>query len=355
MSVAKGERTLITKTVNVIMGKQEMSYQQVMSYLVGGGDYYTSHVFHTFKWYEFVNGMQRWEDSVLAFEEQSDNAAEEDLDNAQSDEQVTVSIFEDKLEISRNVQDYTLRPFDVHFDQLCLWEFVECTVKEKGDINVPNDASMENEAESDIDDIPSKKKGRAILPRAKFAQGHSQVAMHILRLRKKFVVPDAYEKETFPAKLLVIIKNMNVENECKDARDAHAVMVQEQHHKPHPFGAQYSEETQVDMDAFDEALFADATLDGEDVESSAQENEPDSIVTDPNVRDIQHCLRAGLDSGLFVIAGGSRSEQAISKGMDTYLVSDNKQGRLPEFATFMRAAKKRKRPVDVGSSDAEVK
>ncbi|KAG2133017.1 hypothetical protein DEU56DRAFT_707191, partial [Suillus clintonianus] len=47
------DRNLIMKSVNAMMGKQEMSHQQVMSYLVGGGDYYTSHVFHTFKWYEF--------------------------------------------------------------------------------------------------------------------------------------------------------------------------------------------------------------------------------------------------------------------------------------------------------------
>ncbi|KAG1856607.1 hypothetical protein C8R48DRAFT_608114, partial [Suillus tomentosus] len=109
-----------------------------------------------------------------------------------------------------------------------------------------------------------------MLPRAKFAQGHTQVATHILRLCKKFVVPvllgntiprpdksdkeytlhcralmllfkpwrnlrdlkgdhvswsDAYAKETFPSKILAIIKNMDIENECKDARDAHATLV----------------------------------------------------------------------------------------------------------------------------------
>ncbi|KAG1781302.1 hypothetical protein EV702DRAFT_1177554 [Suillus placidus] len=40
----------ITKHVNAIMGKEEI-------YLVGGGDYYTSHIFHAFKWYDFVNTM----------------------------------------------------------------------------------------------------------------------------------------------------------------------------------------------------------------------------------------------------------------------------------------------------------
>ncbi|KAG1856189.1 hypothetical protein C8R48DRAFT_749167 [Suillus tomentosus] len=40
---------LITKSVNAMMGRQEMFHQQVMSYLVGGGDHYTSHTFQTFK------------------------------------------------------------------------------------------------------------------------------------------------------------------------------------------------------------------------------------------------------------------------------------------------------------------
>ncbi|KAG2145269.1 hypothetical protein DEU56DRAFT_732367, partial [Suillus clintonianus] len=109
-----------------------------------------------------------------------------------------------------------------------------------------------------------------MLPRATFAPQHAQFSTHMLRLRSKKVVPlllgdalprpdqseeenelhcrammllfkpwrefsdlksdveswvDAFEKETFPSRLLAIIKNMNVENECKDARDAHAVLV----------------------------------------------------------------------------------------------------------------------------------
>jgi hypothetical protein len=39
------DRSLFTKTVNAMMACQEMSHQQVLSYMVGGGDYYTSHTF----------------------------------------------------------------------------------------------------------------------------------------------------------------------------------------------------------------------------------------------------------------------------------------------------------------------
>ena len=43
----------LTTTVMRMMSRQELSQQQVMSYLVGGGDVYTSHVFRTLYWGSF--------------------------------------------------------------------------------------------------------------------------------------------------------------------------------------------------------------------------------------------------------------------------------------------------------------
>ncbi|KAG1858210.1 hypothetical protein C8R48DRAFT_748736 [Suillus tomentosus] len=45
----KKDCNLLTKSVNAMMGRQEISHQQVMSYLIGGGDYYTSYTFETVK------------------------------------------------------------------------------------------------------------------------------------------------------------------------------------------------------------------------------------------------------------------------------------------------------------------
>ncbi|KAH7918366.1 hypothetical protein BV22DRAFT_1108374 [Leucogyrophana mollusca] len=56
-------RNLMTKAVNAMMGKQEISHQQVMSYLVGGGDYYASHTFHNLKFYEFLSALKQDEQS----------------------------------------------------------------------------------------------------------------------------------------------------------------------------------------------------------------------------------------------------------------------------------------------------
>ncbi|KAF8550781.1 hypothetical protein OG21DRAFT_1478399 [Imleria badia] len=36
---------LFVKLVNALMARQELSHQQVMSYIVGGGDHYKSHTF----------------------------------------------------------------------------------------------------------------------------------------------------------------------------------------------------------------------------------------------------------------------------------------------------------------------
>ncbi|KAH7904130.1 hypothetical protein BJ138DRAFT_1138605 [Hygrophoropsis aurantiaca] len=46
-SLLQKDRNLITKTVNAIMSRQEMSHQQIMAYFVndGPGDFYTSHKF----------------------------------------------------------------------------------------------------------------------------------------------------------------------------------------------------------------------------------------------------------------------------------------------------------------------
>ncbi|KAG2155407.1 hypothetical protein DEU56DRAFT_696574, partial [Suillus clintonianus] len=46
---------------------------------------------------------------------------------------------------------------------------------------------------------------------------------------------EAFQTETFSPIIAALIRNMNVENECKDARDKHAALVREQRAKPHIF------------------------------------------------------------------------------------------------------------------------
>ncbi len=60
------EHSLIVKCVNAIAGKQEISHQQVLSYIVGGGDYYTSHVFQNLKWADFRDMIRNFESGEQA-------------------------------------------------------------------------------------------------------------------------------------------------------------------------------------------------------------------------------------------------------------------------------------------------
>ncbi|KZV60549.1 hypothetical protein PENSPDRAFT_548781, partial [Peniophora sp. CONT] len=46
----KFRRSLLTRIMNGIMGKMELSHQQVMAFVVGGGDHYTSHTFRSLNW-----------------------------------------------------------------------------------------------------------------------------------------------------------------------------------------------------------------------------------------------------------------------------------------------------------------
>ncbi|KAJ7131640.1 hypothetical protein C8R43DRAFT_895752, partial [Mycena crocata] len=55
------DRSLFTKTVMAIMAKQELSHQQVMSYLVGGGDKYCSHTFKNIRWGDFDRQVSAWD------------------------------------------------------------------------------------------------------------------------------------------------------------------------------------------------------------------------------------------------------------------------------------------------------
>ncbi|KAG1769898.1 hypothetical protein EV702DRAFT_1202679 [Suillus placidus] len=184
----KRNGNLLTKSVNAMMGRQETSHQQVMSYLVGGGDFYTSHTFQTIKWYDFMHAADRF-DAECASSEVCEESSNDEVDELLEEEQVTLNVLPDTVEFSSDISDYSLRPVDKKFTDLCLWEFVESTVKIRG--TVPADRGSEEVVDEDSIDCPDsgRKHGRRALPRAKFLPQHSQVDTHILRLRKKEVVP----------------------------------------------------------------------------------------------------------------------------------------------------------------------
>jgi hypothetical protein len=193
---AEVDKSLFTKTVMAIMAKQELSHQQVMSYLVGGGDHYTSHTFRVLQWGHFDWLVSKWEKSVpiVSMEDLDDFEGEDDEREAAGDmhsepEVVLILDGSNVVNISNEIADYCLRSVDEEFNRLSLWEFAEWTTKltqKSEDLRLEN--SPENSADSTVKS--RRKAGKRALPRGKFVSAqHSQFDTHLLQLRSIPQVP----------------------------------------------------------------------------------------------------------------------------------------------------------------------
>ncbi|KAG1878162.1 hypothetical protein F4604DRAFT_1679883 [Suillus subluteus] len=152
---------------------------------------------------------------------------------------------------------------------------------------------------------------------------------------------------------------IRVENECKDARDMHAAAVREERAAPHVFGSRATEQgdVQEDMMAFDDALMANSALDGNEDDCNAVDTSQSQqeIYPTENAGDIETCLRAAKDGGLLDTSHHVVTGNIDHESWGTEITGQINEVHLKEYASIMKAAHKRKRPVDVGSSDAEVK
>jgi hypothetical protein len=136
-----GSKSLITKCANAILSRQEISHPQVMSYLIGGGDHYTSHTFETLYWASIHKTVSDFfapvsppvlSDNTGTSEntEDIDLAAAEINDAGTLDEQseplVTVRMTSTGLSASKSSQycDYIYCTDDAPFDSFSLYEFM---------------------------------------------------------------------------------------------------------------------------------------------------------------------------------------------------------------------------------------
>ncbi|KAJ7119794.1 hypothetical protein C8R44DRAFT_539000, partial [Mycena epipterygia] len=142
------DRSLFTKTVMAIMSKQEMSHQQVMSYLIGGGDHYCSHTFKTVRWGDFDRTVSGWEGSPsMDIDDVIDNFErpggvddlQPELDGQASEEaeahaqigpsDVILTLDGETVEIATDVADYQFRPDEPEFECMSVWEHSEWITK----------------------------------------------------------------------------------------------------------------------------------------------------------------------------------------------------------------------------------
>lgn len=282
------QRALII-TVNSMMGHREISHQQVMSYLVGGGDHYTSDRFQVLYWHGFVSlanrlfpinagakdytpSLQGNDGLILDEERRADvhrNQNGGDAPDVTDDDSVVLQLGIRTITASNQIMDYMYRSEEVPFDGMCLYEFVELVNK----VRIPErfreliSAGMRD----DIDDLEGSLQD----------ENHPQYDTHILRLRSKRVVPvilgerisrpdrgeeerelwcrdilllfvpwraigelrdnhaswsDAFNEKhgVIRPRFLQIIRNLNVLSECRDARGEQAMQWRNERRRDEP-------------------------------------------------------------------------------------------------------------------------
>ncbi|KAI9065711.1 hypothetical protein FKP32DRAFT_1549886, partial [Trametes sanguinea] len=278
-----GMRGALTFTVNRMMSRQEISHQQVMSYLVGGGDAYRSHNFRTLHWGSF-DRLFAVHDRTISSPSTAEAAVESTAQSSNdTDDTFTLRLESGTISSANQRQDYVYRSTTAPFDMMCLYEFVGTVDKVSKHRDRRNVRTIEtrhratDEAESAMRDMTpisdfSWSRGRKAEPRGSFAsEAHTQFRTHHLRRRTEWLIPVILgdriprsdrgdeEKEAWSRMMLIlfipwrsphdlrnrteswttaferhksrlsptqlkIIANMNVLSECRDVRDAHRDM-----------------------------------------------------------------------------------------------------------------------------------
>ncbi|KAF5325769.1 hypothetical protein D9611_000667 [Ephemerocybe angulata] len=148
-----------TTVVNSMLGQQELSQQQVMSYFVGNGDIYTNEQFIFVNWARIVSEVEKaW--SKL------DGRSIADADST------TISLVPTRgnITVSDTLLDYIYRSDEAAYESMCLYHFVS-SVKKKAMHVDANGIAI---------------KGRA---QSFFLEDHPQHHSQATAMRSKYVIP----------------------------------------------------------------------------------------------------------------------------------------------------------------------
>lgn len=102
------------------MEKQEISHQQVMSYLIGGGNTYTSHTFHSFCFHKVLQLLKDLQPHEL------DETVEDDGDQqiqGQDEHEIIVDVSSGRPVVVSDMLDYEMCYVQSLFNEMNLWEF----------------------------------------------------------------------------------------------------------------------------------------------------------------------------------------------------------------------------------------
>ena len=213
---------LLQKCAYAMVSHQEMSAQQVASYLMGYDDHFTSHTFSNLYWPSFERLVDCDDPIELDKtdtasdgpddDEGSDGIGEEERNDTNDDkdappgidDQEEISVLVDEsgavTELADQVSDYTLRPEEM--SNLCLWDFIAKAEKVGGRKAKSEESTGMMDPENGHDDdgndsedteengiVEGRARGRKGIVRYKFLDGHKECDRKFIRLRKHDVVP----------------------------------------------------------------------------------------------------------------------------------------------------------------------
>ena len=232
----------VTTAVNSMMGKQEISHQQVMSYLIGSGNHYTSHKFQIVHW----GSICRFVESVLR---EDGDFAGSDCEGREELVQQTVGLLLGIQEIHASSQllDYIHRSEGAQYEELCIYSFFAETAKTRlgPQVDIQSDRlgffNSWDHPQRTTHELHFRRKcvvpvllGPSI-PNPNIFGGREIWAKYMLILFKPWRMPgqlresgeswqDAYEsyEPHLSSHLRQVVENMTVLSESKDARDIHA-------------------------------------------------------------------------------------------------------------------------------------
>lgn len=213
-------KRMLVKCSNSLISKQELSAQQVASFLMSYGDHYSSHKFRFFYWKGiemYIDGLysavstqtETWSVSNDSGNEEEDS---ENEDHCSGDKTITC-IDDVMLRCNRQgdiavkanqMMDYMYRP--LVFSHMCLWDYVACvdkiTIKAESR-RVEDQRSSDCESEGDIDTtMPnsvnelnsfstrvklhdnSGLRGQKSTLRGVFTSKHPEYMTHVAKMRK---------------------------------------------------------------------------------------------------------------------------------------------------------------------------
>lgn len=186
-------KSALTTIANDMMGKQEFSQPQVMSYLIGGGDCYKSDMYQILHLPPFFRVFDHHYTSITGripeytSTQPSEHAEMSDPDMTtqataelpHSREVGSITIGPGEITLSRQLTDYVLRPRDDSIEGLSLYEYFSKTQKLKKANRMPSSA-------------------RAANAKGRFIEGHAEKDTHFLQIRKNEVTL-VLQGASFPA------------------------------------------------------------------------------------------------------------------------------------------------------------